>query len=330
MCVVALARKEGLTEEHIRKMYAQNKDGGGVAYRLNGRVHWQKGMSEQEMQELLPSLALPYVAHFRIASCGGVRPDLTHPFPISKDVSLALKGSTTGSVLFHNGHYGRWKDQLLALAVGSGIKVPTGAWSDSRLMAWVAAHCGTGVLPFFDEKLINFGVDDMDIFGLGWSEVDGLYVSNRVWEHSHTTTVYRGGNRPLVCRYKDCKQDSVGSTVFCEDHPYGQPKDVSNPTLNRDRVGPEVTHVPATFRGSHNTTRSQGADEETMEEVEKSLRSRRSQDPASTAGQTEGALTEAARAHAWARRLNPKTLHTATPPPLQEDGDYTEWGGFVM
>lgn len=326
MCVVAIAQEKNLTEEHVKRMFGSNRDGAGVAWRQDGRVHWRKGLSEEEIRDLCLTLPLPYIAHFRIASCGGVRADLTHPFPIAKDVPLALKGSTSGSVLFHNGHYHRWKDQLLALATNNGIKVPTGAWSDSRLMAWVAAYCGTNILPFFDEKLVNFSPDDMDIFGVGWSEVDGLYVSNRTWEHTHH--VYQN----LVCRYRACKRTRTDDSVYCDDHLGGVEK---APILHRDatKSGPQgVSLVPSTFRRGDNTEGAGSVQQEAVEEMAKSLRRGRTtgEEGESQEGFVPDAtLEERGRMHAWVRRLNPKTLHARTTPPNVLD-DEAFYQGFSM
>lgn len=326
MCVVAIAQEKPLTIDHVRKMYGSNHDGGGVAWRENGRVHWAKGLKEEEMADYCARLPIPYIAHFRIASCGGIRADLTHPFPIAKDAPLALRGTTSGAVLFHNGHYHRWKDQLLSLATGSGLKVPTGAWSDSRLMAWVAAHCGVNILPFFDEKVVAFSNDDMDIWGTGWSEVDGLYVSNRTWEHSHHS--YQN----LVCRYKTCKRTRTDDSIYCDDHLGGVEK---LPVLNRDttKPGAGVNPIPTTFRGGVHVAGPGGTLQEAVEKVEESFPGRRA--PGQTArkeGETgwvsDATLEERGKLHAWVRRLNPKAIKTARLP--AEDDDEAYMHGFAM
>lgn len=322
MCVVAIAQEKALTEEHVKKMFGSNRDGGGVAFRKDGRVHWRKGLSEQEMIDQCLTLPIPYVAHFRIASCGGIRADLTHPFPIAKDVPLNLKGSTTGAVLFHNGHYHRWKDQLLSLATGSGLRVPTGAWSDSRLMAWVAAHCGINILPFFDEKIVAYGVEEMDIWGTGWTEVDGLVVSNRTWEHSHMSSFQN-----MVCKYKQCKVRRVDDTMYCAEHQGG--REVT-PILNREthRGSQGVTPDPASFRGSNSDAHLGSPLEKAVEEVEESLRRRRAQGKEGEEGAEgfvpDATLEERSKIHAWVRRLNPKAVRGVTRLP-PDDADTAAW-----
>lgn len=318
MCVVAIAQEKALTEDHVKRMFGSNRDGGGVAWREGDRVHWHKGLNEEEMKAACLSLPIPYIAHFRIASCGGIRADLTHPFPITKDVPLALKGSTTGAVLFHNGHYHRWKDQLLLMAVGSGMKIPTGAWSDSRLMAWVAAHCGLNVLPFFDEKVVAFGLHDMDIWGGGWSEVDGLYVSNRTWEHSHMVS---HGYQNMVCRYKQCKKTRETDSVFCADHEGGVER---LPVLSRDKGSAEVSPIPTTFRGSYDVAQPGGAQQKTVEEMAEQVRGvRAAGDREEEEGVSDATLAERGRLHAWVRRLNPKAYRSVTRLPQDADDEAT-------
>lgn len=323
MCVIAVAQDKALTEEHVKRMFGANRDGAGIAWRENGKLQWRKGLDEDQMKDLCLTVPIPYVAHFRIASCGGIKPELTHPFPIGKDASLALKGATTGAVLFHNGHNHKWKDYLLQMAL-NGMKLPTGPWSDSRLMAWVAAHAGNHVLPFFEEKLVVFSMNDMEILGTGWSLVDDLYVSNRTWE----SNAYQWqGNRQInvnitVCRYGSCKKDRVNNTTWCEDHPNGVE------TYNRDsRPAPRgVTPIPRTFRGGHGDALGQATQQETVEEVAESLRGPRTEGERKATPSVDTPLDAGRRMISWVRALNPKTLRKpGTPivvPPMDDDSQY--------
>lgn len=300
MCVIAIAQDKSLTEEHVKKMFGANRDGAGIAWREHGKVQWRKGLDEEEMRDLCLTVPIPYVAHFRIASCGGIRPELTHPFPIGKEASLALKGATTGAVMFHNGHYHTWKDKLLLMAT-NGMKIPTGAWSDSRLMAWVAAHAGANVLPFFDEKIVAFSLTDMDIWGTGWTLVDDLYVSNRGWENN----VYRWqGNTITVCRFGQCKKDRIANSTFCEDHEGG---------VEKKKSAVEVPLVPRTFRGGDGDAQRQATQQETVEEVAESLRGPRTSGTAEGEGPSDATLSRNRDLIGWVRRLNPKNLRQVTP-----------------
>lgn len=171
------------TPEQIEKCYEQNPSGAGVAWREGGLVKWKKGLNLQEAQDLIAELPMPFVAHFRIPSCGGSVKSLCHPFPINKAVSLALEGETKDYVLFHNGHWGPWKTSMMEATLKMRAKLPVGHWSDSRAMAWMANLYGPGVLDFIDEKVIAFGPEDYEVFGSGWEKVDEVWFSNKMWVH---------------------------------------------------------------------------------------------------------------------------------------------------
>lgn len=197
MCVICVSASERPTPEMVAKMFADNPHGAGIAWRSEepGKkgtpaipvVAWKKGLDEEEIQELVAKLPLPFVAHFRIPSCGGPSSLLTHPFPIQIDVPLEFEGTTKGSVLFHNGHWHKYADVVLEASVRGNWKIPSGRWSDSRAMALIAAHQGIGVLEFIREKVVVFGPGpaDIELFGdNGWAKIGtGIWVSNRGWEH---------------------------------------------------------------------------------------------------------------------------------------------------
>lgn len=317
MCVIAIADEKRMTEDHIKKMWAHNRDGGGIAWREHGKVQWRKGLKEDELKDLCLTVPLPYIAHFRIASCGGTLPELTHPFPIQKTAPLALKGATSGNLLFHNGHLGRWKDILLNMATGKQVELPPGAWSDTRLMAWVASYCGTNILPFFDEKLVSFGPTEIEVWGVGWQRVDDLYVSNRSWEtYSHQSQSYN----VMVCRYRQCKKDRVNNTVFCELHTGGVETilfrgDETKEDDTKEKGLQGVTPIPTTFRGSLHHEGPRNAQQEAVEEVAQSLRG--SGEEGQT-GTSNLALIKAQEDIAWVRRLNPKVIRRNVLP-LEED-----------
>lgn len=192
MCVIFVCDKERPTDEMVEKAFDTNNSGAGIAWREKGNVRWEKGLDVDEIKELCKTAPIPFVAHFRIPSCGGVTPALCHPFPIEKDVNLALSGNTKSHVLFHNGHWGQWKATVLETAVKRGAKLPVGKWSDSRGMAWTAYHYGLGILEMIDEKTIAFGPgpDDLELTGSGWAKVNGVWCSNKLWEGR---TVYQSG-----------------------------------------------------------------------------------------------------------------------------------------
>jgi hypothetical protein len=190
MCVIVIAASERPSPEMIAKMFQNNPHGAGIAWRDKAEdgttdiVSWRKGLVLDEVVELAEKAPLPFVAHFRIPSCGGPSDLLTHPFPVEKDVSLALEGSTTANVLFHNGHWSAYRTTMMDASVRGGWKIPKGKWSDTRAMAWMAAHFGIGMLEFIDEKAVVFGPQELEIFhAAGWTKLgQGIWVSNQMWQ----------------------------------------------------------------------------------------------------------------------------------------------------
>lgn len=187
MCVIMLA-SEGKrpSDQMVEDGYATNPKGAGVAWRetKSGRplVRWEKGLDLQEAKKLIAEVPLPMVAHFRVDSCGGALKSLTHPFPIREDVPLTLSGESSGSVLFHNGHWTGWEFQVKDVAIRGAFKIPPGKWTDTRALAWMAFHLGSGILEFIDEKVVVFGPKEMLIFGKGWTKgQEGLWLSNTYW-----------------------------------------------------------------------------------------------------------------------------------------------------
>jgi hypothetical protein len=81
---------------------------------LNGKVHYEKGfmsfnafkkgLKDAQKRYGLNTLKTPMVFHFRIQSQGGVRADLTHPFPLTRsyDKMRELTGDVDVAVV-HNG-----------------------------------------------------------------------------------------------------------------------------------------------------------------------------------------------------------------------------------
>src|SRR5688572_7373629 len=166
MCVIIVCENDHPSSEMIEKMWKQNPHGAGAAWKADGKLHWKKGLSLEEVTELSPTLPLPYVMHFRLASVGGIDRKLTHPYTIDEfDNGLSLEGSTTGSLLFHNGHWGIWKDAVLAAAPVFGQPIPSGKWTDTRAMAWLTKLYGEGYLDLMGEKTIIMRPEGMRVIG---------------------------------------------------------------------------------------------------------------------------------------------------------------------
>ena len=166
-------------------MFKSNDDGAGIAWREGKFVRWEKGLGLAQVQTLIETVPFPFVAHFRVATVGGVRPELTHPFPVTPGASTALSGKEKDYVLFHNGQWNAWDLHCQDMALKHGCKIPTGRWSDSRALAWIAGHIGQGFLEWVSgQRIITFGPDKIEMFGTGWTYTGKLWFSNMGWERN--------------------------------------------------------------------------------------------------------------------------------------------------
>lgn len=173
MCCIAACFEERLTEDLIDSMLLWNRDGFGMAWIEKGKVRWQKGMNVITAKLLARHLPLPYVAHARLATVGGEKNGLAHPFPIQRGSSSRLRGSAN-RVLFHNGHIGNWR-AIVRASDGKKTPIMGDKWSDSRAIAHVIATRGLKLLD--DLPGNRFAVLDpkgIELFGNGWNTAEGL------------------------------------------------------------------------------------------------------------------------------------------------------------
>jgi hypothetical protein len=190
MCVILIAEDRPLTEAMVDRPMAANRDGNGLAWIDANTVHFARGLSAPAVRRLVVDLPLPYVFHARIATVGGVRRDLCHPFPLDRRLRPGtLRGTSSRGVLFHNGHWSEWRDYEDA----SG----PGAWSDSRAMARLVSRFGHDVLAHVvptTQRVALLTRDGVERFGDGWyPPEDGIWASNRAWQ-------YGGSCDPRVTR----------------------------------------------------------------------------------------------------------------------------------
>lgn len=235
MCVIFVAEKQRPTAHMVQKAWDWNPDGGGAAWRepaANGDgmdVVWRKGIENTTdrhgvdvMQELAETLPLPFVLHFRIASSGGIRPSLTHPFPVTKASINTLRGRTKDYVLFHNGDWKGWMDLVRASAIHSNTGIPRGKWSDTRAMAWLCSIYGLGFMETLEgQKGVAFSHNDLDVFtGNGtWTKMNEVWCSNDYFLGTRT----RGGTiNYTMCRYGSCTRKDIDKDNYCPQHPGGK------------------------------------------------------------------------------------------------------------
>lgn len=188
MCVIYACVDKLPSEEELLNGEKVNDDGGGLAWveaktaTQPSRVVWIKNLSAKEVVSNLAGKSLPLLIHFRIASEGGVCPELTHPFPITKEAGIGLTGAAP-AVLMHNGTWHIWKSQLRDAVERSCKPLPAGPWSDTRAIAWLLGNFGPGYVNFISGhgKLAILRADGVLLYGpqADWIKGDGYFQSSR-------------------------------------------------------------------------------------------------------------------------------------------------------
>jgi hypothetical protein len=179
MCVIMVVKDVKPSLDLLKKAELTNPDGAGIAWKGGDRIFWKKGLSAKDIFNLSQKLPLPQVIHFRMKTVGSGK-ELCHPFPITRYASTNQEGFAK-KVLFHNGHWSDWKRYCLEAAVRTNVKFPnTGAWSDSRALAWLSSDevLGQGILKLIDEKIVVFSEKKITIYGSPWTTVEGIFCSN--------------------------------------------------------------------------------------------------------------------------------------------------------
>jgi hypothetical protein len=161
-----------------------NPHGGGIAWREGGLVHYRKVDAPGEVHRLAAKAKGEVVIHFRIASVGGVQPELRHPFPVTSRAGLADHG-TAKAVLFQNGTWGDWRGAV-AKAVRDGHRELVGPMSDARAAAWLVHLYGPAYLDALQpSRWVLFATDETLALG-DWIVRCGIRFSNLSWCGRHT------------------------------------------------------------------------------------------------------------------------------------------------
>jgi hypothetical protein len=204
MCVIIYSPDVLPTQDTLRDAEFANGDGGGLAWKSGGRIHWAKGLTAMEMYAMIEDKQIkpPLITHFRIATEGGVSEELCHPFPVVKKMNNDIEG-VNNTVLFHNGIWRNWEETAMAIVTRHAEAFPLGPWSDSRAMAWISAYCGVGFPQLTEEKVAVMSRNHVHIFGTGWSkfsENEGVHhASNNFFLSS--STFYGGAHKGVAKKY---------------------------------------------------------------------------------------------------------------------------------
>lgn len=205
MClIIASTKGKRIPDQILVDANRTNSNGAGVAWfdparNAEKKIQFRKGLSLRELQTILEDdvRGAAHVVHFRIATIGGPLPELTHPFTVDEEASIALSGEAK-AVLFHNGTYSQWKDSLLLAAASSGIPLPESPWSDTRAVAFMCNVYGKHMLSILDTSSRYLVFDGAEaearrilLWG-DWHDQDEFKFSNR---GSCAFSSYQGGGR---------------------------------------------------------------------------------------------------------------------------------------
>lgn len=139
MCIIAISPLgKKLSQKAFECMWESNPHGLGMAFPTKNGIGIVKGLMREdeawEEYQNLPS-GVPHILHFRYATHGGVRPELTHPFVVHEGSPLVIREEVGEPVLAHNGVWNLYTLHLREL----GLKGPV---SDSRVLAAFVGKVG--------------------------------------------------------------------------------------------------------------------------------------------------------------------------------------------
>jgi predicted glutamine amidotransferase len=183
MCVILICKTAKPEADVLARCSLANPDGCGIAWFKDNSTYYKKGMSLVELNNFISVLELPFVIHFRAASCGGKDMFLTHPFPITLESELALQGNAS-KLLFHNGHV---KDYELLLSCCDIETQSNELMSDTRAIAKILAkNNNTNFLSKLNGKWVVMDSENNNIITYGNFEKEynnlGIEFSNTGWK----------------------------------------------------------------------------------------------------------------------------------------------------
>jgi predicted glutamine amidotransferase len=154
----------------------QNPHGSGLAWLDGQYVHYEKELTIKQINRQLSRVDGPAIVHFRIASVGGIKPELCHPFPVTHRADLRQRGRAR-AVLFHNGTWREHKAASERFSLSYG-REPV---SDTRVAASLVARFGFDWLGKADYCRWAM-LDGHGIHRIGqWSRLRGCHYSNLFW-----------------------------------------------------------------------------------------------------------------------------------------------------
>lgn len=183
MCVAAIINTP-LSRNHLQCMDNDNPHGAGVAWLQDGQLHFQRGLDATAIYAMQECgvLTFPYLLHFRWATHGSKRPQLTHPFPTGPRAFHGELRGTADEVLIHNGV---WSDYVMWEGMIEGVPAPLlQDISDTAVAAYFYAYfpeIGDEIPWAVASAKVGAGGTLAITKHGGWSKHEGNEFSNLQW-----------------------------------------------------------------------------------------------------------------------------------------------------
>ena len=226
MCVIAVYSDNYPKLVDLESMEAFNSDGAGIAWidRKTNKVEWVKGLklSAKKIHKMITKkkIQLPFVIHFRISSVGKTNNELCHPFTLEKNDSNDLSGKTNEGVLFHNGTNTQWDSDLWQFCLTRNVEIPKGDMSDTRAMAYITAHLGSGYIENFcpqQDKYVIITPKGIRTFGHFYHDSNKNFVSNTMHDNTNVTTLFNSQtkSKKTIVEHADEYDECNDCCEFC-------------------------------------------------------------------------------------------------------------------
>lgn len=192
MCVICVSEKgkRQPTVAELKAMFQRNPDGAGYMYVSSGAVKIRKGfMTWREFVEAWATEGFTeadvVVYHFRISTQGGVKPEMTQPFPLTSKLAITemTRIRRCGCGIAHNGI-------IPVTADADDLEYSDTARFIVDYLSWMLITRSDVNNPKKQEqirRLIGWSklailTTDGEVTTIGdFTEVDGIKVSNTYW-----------------------------------------------------------------------------------------------------------------------------------------------------
>jgi hypothetical protein len=216
MCIIAIkpSSKAMFSDETIQEMFSRNRDGAGIMFTQNGKVHIKKGfMTVDSVLDYVHSRdwsGVPVVMHFRIGTAGPNNELNCHPYPIGMENCLECDCDVA---MAHNGILSKYNPprgsqindtQVFVNRIIS--RLPADFLNNQAVCELISNDIGSSKLAFLTQygKISRFG---------DWIEDDGYYFSNS----SYKPFQYRSFEIPVTSTIVPKKNKKQSSNAVDDD-----------------------------------------------------------------------------------------------------------------